>query len=104
MSQSSAGDLLAELESAGVRVWSEAGQLRFRAPQGVMTAERRDALRARRDEILAYLDTAADPVTLVPDPEHRHDPFPVTDVQAAYLLGRGRPSPTAGWPATATAS
>ncbi|WP_027659500.1 non-ribosomal peptide synthetase [Salinispora fenicalii] len=89
MSQSSAGDLLAELESAGVRVWSEAGQLRFRAPRGVLTVERRDALRARRDEILAYLDTAPDPAALVPDPEHRHDPFPVTDVQAAYLLGRG---------------
>ena len=23
-----------------------------------------------------------------PDPQHRFEPFPVTDVQAAYLLGR----------------
>ncbi|GIJ79620.1 pyochelin synthetase [Micromonospora phaseoli] len=88
MSQSSAGDLLAELESAGVRVWLEAGQLRFRAPQGAMTPTRREALRARRDEIVAHLDNGGG-VALVPDPAHRHDPFPVTDVQAAYLLGRG---------------
>ncbi|MFD5655054.1 amino acid adenylation domain-containing protein [Streptomyces sp. NPDC127039] len=27
--------------------------------------------------------------SLVPDPEHRHDPFPPTDVQLAYWLGRG---------------
>ncbi|WP_230415542.1 condensation domain-containing protein [Micromonospora tarapacensis] len=88
MSQSSAGDLLAELESAGVRVWLEAGQLRFRAPQGAMTPTRREALRARRDEIVAHLDNGGG-VALVPDPARRHDPFPVTDVQAAYLLGRG---------------
>ncbi|MEU5549999.1 amino acid adenylation domain-containing protein [Micromonospora sp. NPDC047793] len=89
MSQSSAGDLLAELESVGVRVWLEAGQLRFRAPQGAMTPDRREALRARRDEIVAHLDNLAGNGTLVPDRAHRHDPFPVTDVQAAYLLGRG---------------
>ncbi|KUL43447.1 non-ribosomal peptide synthetase [Streptomyces regalis] len=27
-------------------------------------------------------------LTLVPDPEHAHDPFPTTDVQRAYWLGR----------------
>ncbi|PZG19888.1 non-ribosomal peptide synthetase [Micromonospora craterilacus] len=89
MSQSSAGDLLAELESVGVRIWLEAGQLRFRAPQGAMTTARREALRARRDEIVAHLDDGAGSVALVPDPDRRHEPFPVTDVQAAYLLGRG---------------
>ncbi|MBB1243057.1 amino acid adenylation domain-containing protein [Streptomyces durbertensis] len=26
---------------------------------------------------------------LVPDPEHRHDPFPLTEIQHAYLTGRG---------------
>ncbi|WOI61863.1 non-ribosomal peptide synthetase [Streptomyces fradiae] len=44
-------------------------------------------------------DTAADdagggtageaaPVALRPDPAHRHDPFPLTDVQRAYWIGR----------------
>ncbi|UQW99649.1 non-ribosomal peptide synthetase [Streptomyces sp. RerS4] len=28
------------------------------------------------------------PVVLTPDPEHRHDPFPLTDVQRAYWIGR----------------
>ncbi|NHC44333.1 non-ribosomal peptide synthetase [Motilibacter aurantiacus] len=40
---------------------------------------------------VAALHTPADdrPVPLVePDPEHRHDPFPLTDVQQAYWLGR----------------
>lgn len=25
---------------------------------------------------------------LKPQPEHRHDPFPLTDIQQAYLIGR----------------
>src|SRR5258707_590198 len=25
---------------------------------------------------------------IVPDPEHRYDPFPLTDIQQAYWLGR----------------
>ncbi|MFH9817795.1 amino acid adenylation domain-containing protein [Streptomyces sp. NPDC017230] len=30
----------------------------------------------------------ATPVVLVPDPDHAHEPFPLTDVQAAYHTGR----------------
>ncbi|MGW3974357.1 amino acid adenylation domain-containing protein [Streptomyces ardesiacus] len=30
------------------------------------------------------------PRTVTADPTHRHDPFPLTDVQRAYWLGRGR--------------
>ncbi|MEV7924169.1 amino acid adenylation domain-containing protein [Kitasatospora sp. NPDC088779] len=30
----------------------------------------------------------AQPVELLPDPAHRHEPFPLTDVQRAYWIGR----------------
>ncbi len=76
--------LILELDSLGVRLWEEDGRLRFRAPSGVMTEERKEALRANRD---AVLDALRGPVA-VPHPEQRHEPFPVTDVQSAYLLGR----------------
>ncbi|MEU8119213.1 amino acid adenylation domain-containing protein [Spirillospora sp. NPDC049024] len=83
-----AGQLIAELAREGVHLWEEAGRLRFRAPQGVLTDERRALLAARKDELLEYLSRPAAP-ELVPDPAARHEPFPLTDVQAAYLLGRG---------------
>ncbi|MBB6347807.1 pyochelin synthetase [Nonomuraea muscovyensis] len=83
----SAGRLVGELESAGVTLWEDDGRLRFRAPKGTMTEERIAALREHRDEVLAYLrDTAEN--ALVPAPGDRYEPFPVTDVQSAYLLGR----------------
>ncbi|MFI2652336.1 amino acid adenylation domain-containing protein [Micromonospora fulviviridis] len=82
----SVATLIDELRDAGIELWEEGGQLRFRAPKGTMSAQRRDAVRQHRDEILAHLRARA--VTLTPDPDARHQPFPLTDVQAAYLVGR----------------
>ena len=50
--QLSTDDLLTELERAGVRLWEDDGRLRFRAPPGVMSDERRELLREHRDELL----------------------------------------------------
>lgn len=79
-------DLLAELNAAGVLLWAEAGQLRFKAPAGALGAAQRDRLKARRAECLAYLSAAADGIEA--DPDNRYAPFPLTDLQLAYIVGR----------------
>src|SRR5437588_5382423 len=81
-------DFITELESVGVRLWEEGGQIRFRSPKGVMTQERQVTLRARKEDVLQYLRRDAELAALVPEPEARYQPFPLTDVQGAYLLGR----------------
>ncbi|WP_336213791.1 non-ribosomal peptide synthetase [Nonomuraea sp. LPB2021202275-12-8] len=83
-----AGQLIDELAREGVHLWEESGRLRFRAPQGVLTDERRALLAANKEELLEHLRRPAAP-ELTPHPDARHEPFPLTDVQAAYLLGRG---------------
>ncbi|MBB5077428.1 non-ribosomal peptide synthetase [Nonomuraea endophytica] len=83
-----AGQLIAELAREGVHLWAESGRLRFRAPKGVLTEERRALLAAHKEELLEQLSRPAQP-ELRADPDNRHEPFPLTDVQAAYLLGRG---------------
>ena len=85
----STGRLVGELERLGVRLWVDDGQLRFRAPQGVMTPQRRDAVRGHRDEIVDFLAGGGLP-RLSADPAAGYEPFPLSDVQSAYLLGRGR--------------
>ncbi|HEV2372806.1 MAG TPA: amino acid adenylation domain-containing protein [Streptosporangiaceae bacterium] len=80
--------LFGELVSLGVRLWEEDGKLRFRAPAGILTDQRRAKLKEHRDAVLDLLRQASAPVATA-DPEHRHEPFPLTDVQSAYLLGRG---------------
>ncbi|MEU6479090.1 amino acid adenylation domain-containing protein [Streptomyces sp. NPDC047017] len=86
-----AAALLDELTSLGVELWSEDGRIRFRAPQGVLTEERRAALRTHRDRIVALLDAEGTARTVTADPAAAHEPFPLTDVQSAYLLGRRDP-------------
>ena len=82
-----AAGIVRELKTLGVELWTDAGQLRFRAPKGVLTEDKLSLLRAHKTEILALL--AADPPLRVSaDPSARHEPFPLTDVQTAYLLGR----------------
>ncbi|GGS29398.1 non-ribosomal peptide synthetase [Actinokineospora fastidiosa] len=82
------GDLLVELEDLGVRLWADGDALRFRAPRGVLTGERRAVLAEHKAEVLRLLDGRSALPRLSADPEGRHEPFPLTPVQSAYLLGR----------------
>uniref|UniRef100_A0AAU3GMR0 Phenyloxazoline synthase MbtB n=1 Tax=Streptomyces sp. NBC_01401 TaxID=2903854 RepID=A0AAU3GMR0_9ACTN len=81
-----ATELLARCTDEGVHLWAQDGQLRFRAPQGRLTDELRAALRTHKEAILRHLE--ADRAVLRGDEAGRHDPFPLTDIQAAYLIGR----------------
>ncbi|MEV7611392.1 amino acid adenylation domain-containing protein [Streptomyces sp. NPDC089799] len=83
----SAHELIAELSAAGVRLWEDGGRLRYRAPRGVLTPERIAELRGAKGDLLAALRGAGLPVA-VAAPADRHEPFPLTDVQTAYLVGR----------------
>ncbi|MTK03951.1 amino acid adenylation domain-containing protein [Micromonospora sp. CP22] len=90
----SASDLLDEFASAGIQVWREGEQLRFRAPRGSMTDELLARLRGSKAELLASMsDTSGDAVH-GPDPvwrdhpQERDEAFPLTDIQSAYLFGR----------------
>src|SRR4051812_30245807 len=79
----SARQLLSELEELGVRLTSAEGRISVSAPPGVLTAGLRDRLKEHKQELLAALgDEAA--------------PFPLTDIQQAYLVGRSAEMPLGG--------
>src|SRR5580658_9027240 len=86
-----AGDvaqLLADLESMGIELWLEDSKIRYRAPKGTMTPPRLAALRDRRDEISAALRLSTGTKEVRHDESAAGEPFPLTDVQAAYVTGR----------------
>ncbi|MBB1257455.1 non-ribosomal peptide synthetase [Streptomyces alkaliterrae] len=82
-----AADIISELEQAGLHLWEDEGRLRFRGPEGVMTPERRELLAGCREDVLRALRERG-PRQVRPDPASAHEPFPLTEVQSAYLLGR----------------
>ncbi len=90
MSNSAAVDLMARLRKGGAALWEENGKLRYRAPQGVLSEDDLRALKEHKENILLALQAEADPAAVVAAafPESRFEPFPLTDVQSAYLLGR----------------
>ncbi|GAA4083705.1 non-ribosomal peptide synthetase [Nonomuraea soli] len=85
-----AHDLLEEFAGAGIRLWREGERLRFRAPQGAMTEPRLRQLRSRKAELLAVMTdvNATGPAVWQDRPQDRDQPFPLTDIQSAYLFGR----------------
>ena len=41
-----------ELESAGIQLWEESGQIRFRAPKSAMTEEWRNTLHQHKEAVI----------------------------------------------------
>jgi len=86
--------LLATLSSLKVRIEVRDGKLHVNAPAGALTPELRDAIGRHRDALIERLQASQaagprdEPPGIVPDPENRHQPFPLNDVQHAYWIGR----------------
>ncbi|HVG08868.1 MAG TPA: AMP-binding protein, partial [Thermoanaerobaculia bacterium] len=85
-----AAGLLAELARLEVDVWAEGERLRYRTRRGQLSDSLRERLAASKADLLALLrQRAAQGLPgIVPDPDRWHEPFPLTDLQQAYLVGR----------------
>lgn len=81
-----ANEIINQLQQAGVRLWEEGGELRYRAPKGALTEAHRAAIAAHRGALVEALRGPG--AMVVPDPAASLQPFPLTDVQSAYLFGR----------------
>ncbi|MFL6197470.1 MAG: condensation domain-containing protein, partial [Thermoanaerobaculia bacterium] len=90
----SAAQLLDDLSRLGVQIWAEGDLLRYRSPRGALTPDLLDRLRESKTALLGLLRRPAGPPpyptlpTLTPDPENRFEPFPLSEIQQAYLVGR----------------
>ncbi|NEP72546.1 MAG: amino acid adenylation domain-containing protein [Okeania sp. SIO2G4] len=87
-------ELLNELSENGVKLWVDGEQLRIQAAKGLMTPERREIISEHKAEIIERLQqneigaSVSYLPTITPQPEQRYEPFPLTDIQYAYWVGR----------------
>ncbi|RFA38526.1 AMP-binding protein [Alkalilimnicola ehrlichii] len=80
--------LLRELQDMGVSLSVEQGRnIRLRAPIGALDEGLVSAVRQQKADLIALLGQAGSPALAV-NPEERLEPFPLTDIQRAYWLGR----------------
>ncbi|NUS17479.1 MAG: amino acid adenylation domain-containing protein [Streptomyces sp.] len=86
-------DILTELHQRGIKLRLVDDRLQVQAPAGALTADLRERLRTGRDDLIALLRrTAAEEEqggSITAAPEARYEPFPLTDIQHAYWVGRG---------------
>ena len=85
--------LLADLKQQNIQLWTEDDQLRIRAPRGVLTPELREQLALHKSDLLRLLrsqrnDRPRSMPEIIPAPAKRNEPFPLTDIQQAYWVGR----------------
>ncbi|MBP0043681.1 MAG: amino acid adenylation domain-containing protein [Roseofilum sp. SBFL] len=80
--------LLDDLKQQDINLYIEGDILRCNAPKEKLTPSLQARLKERKSEILDFLRQQMALETLVPQPESRHQPFPLTDIQQAYWLGR----------------
>ena len=96
-------ELLANLSNQDIKLYVQGEQLRCNAPKGGLTAPLREHIIERKAEILEFLqrldpDNPSDesdlnevyhPLPQIATNEaQRYQPFPLTEIQQAYLIGR----------------
>lgn len=86
--------LLDDLARQGIKLSFKGDQLQVQAPKGAVGPELRERIAANKAALLALLREGPvsapveAPFQVTPAPADRHLPFPLTDIQRAYWLGR----------------
>ncbi|WP_440864152.1 amino acid adenylation domain-containing protein [Symbiopectobacterium purcellii] len=81
-------DFVATLELQGIELWSEGNNLHFRAPAGTLSETVKEALREHKPALLVYLASRNESEAIHCDRQGRFTPFPLTETQQAWLIGR----------------
>lgn len=78
---------ITELKSKGITLWSEDGKLKYRAKEGAMTPEVLAWLKQNKQDIIDFFNNKK---VVNHDEANRYEPFPLTLMQNAYLVGRNK--------------
>lgn len=80
-------ELIEYFMDQGIQLWTEEGKLRYKAPLSSLSEETLQILKDNKAILVDYM-TASEEEQVKSDPESKYDPFPMTDIQTAYVLGR----------------
>ncbi len=78
---------IAQLKGKGINLWTEDGKLKYRAKDGAMNGEVLEWLKNNKQEIIDFFKNNN---IVEHDEDNRYEPFPLTSMQNAYLIGRNK--------------
>lgn len=81
------GKLIKNYGNYGIRLWVQNDKLKFSAPTGVMTEERKNDIRRYKEDIIEYLKDINNSV-ITHNEDGRYDDFSLTPIQASYVIGK----------------
>jgi|GEM_PF-4872509 len=79
--------LIDKYSDKGIKLWTDNGQLHFKAPAGALTGSDKAELKENKQDIIAYL-SAIENEPVIHNEEDAYKPFTLTPIQNSYLLGR----------------
>lgn len=80
--------LIKDYGNYGIRLWLDEGKLRFKAPAGIMTEERKNDIRRYKEDIISYLSNNELSDTIVHNEKDRYSDFSLTPIQSSYVAGK----------------
>lgn len=80
--------ILEKLKEEGFSLWLDGEKLRYKAPKESITKANLLTLKRNKEEIIQVLQNYSKRIVVEVDSDNRYEPFPLTDVQTAYLMGR----------------
>lgn len=78
--------LLLRYQSLGINLYIKDEDLAYSAPQNVINSKIKEELNQNKDLIINYLKETDSSIII--DKSNKYTPFPLTDIQLAYMVGR----------------
>lgn len=83
-----AGELLVELEKKGITFETVDGKLKYKDSKGNFTENSKEKVKKYKEEIIEILKKKQTIDEFITDNDYETNVYPLTDVQAAYLVGK----------------
>lgn len=82
-------EVIEECIKRGIQLWTENCKLNFKSPAGALDNELKENLKRLKPQLIEYLEEQKKN-KLQSNEEEKYEEFPITDIQAAYLVGRNK--------------
>lgn len=83
-------EIIKKCAEKNVQLWVKDGKLHFKSPYGSFEENLKQEVKNNKEDIIKYLIQESVDMDIIQKNKDEYTEFPVTDIQASYLLGRNQ--------------